>query len=233
MKNNEKYNKEKLFEMMSKINPSFKRRLINESSFYNHPIMEDGYWLELKKKAKEKYDVDDIKILGFNTKKPQLFIYKSGFKPLLIWTIKPEHKVYVTEPNYYEYITNWILNDLLPKNIDNFQEKLMRISDNLTNSQKVDLIYKLIDQASDEYSKEYNNVYRSDKKIMSLQNKIKKKYLPRLEKLFTYEVYNSPEWKQSTYGDNYDTTYGRCPIYYINNKPHLQDIDFPELVFAK
>ena len=207
-------------------------QLINEelklTEGFNHSIIDDGYWSELIEKAKKLYGIDDIKIRGYNTNKPEIFMYKSGFNPVLLWSVKPEHIYLIKTPKHYEYITNWILEEVIPKNIQYFtaKDKQLRVSKNLSASEKVELIIKILEKANHDFYDEYHKIdvsSKSDSKRVSLREKFRNKYEDKIYKLYL-EVYNTPEWKNSIYGNS--------PHFSEPNDRGIADINFGELVFA-
>ena len=166
-------------------------RNVNEmSSRASAPIESDGYWIDMVNSAKENFGIDNVEVVGFNTKSPKVRITKSGFKPITMWNVKSEHLPYLTVGANYEYITNWLLNDVIPKFVDKFEEKernIRKLPDTASVGDKIKMLRLVGEKAYTEYSKRPH----SELWIQTIYEK----YGDYWTKLYD-QIENTPEWEE-------------------------------------
>lgn len=154
------------------------------------PIEDDGYWKEMIEKAKEKFDVDNVEVVNFNSDAPKVRIVKSGFKPVIIWKVKPEHKEYLINGKYFEHISDWLLSDAIPNAVNHFQSKeknIKKLSPTASIGDKIEML-RLVGYKA-------NKMYHSRKHSEFWQGEIWRNYGHYWNELYD-AVKDTPEWEQ-------------------------------------
>ena len=129
-------------------------------------------------------------MIGFNTKKPSVRIIKSGYNPVTVWRVKPEHLPYLTHGANYEYITNWLLSKVLPDAIKHFQPKEKRIK-RLGLDAPVEEKIEMLRLVGRKANLEYNKRAHSEAWVYTIHEK----YGDYWTDLYN-QVKDTPEWEK-------------------------------------
>lgn len=105
-----KYDKQRLFEVMSKLDNTF----MGGKEKIAAPIENSEEWTNMVETAMERYGFDGMRIINYNTN-PEIQILKLGFLPTTIWIVPKTYLSWLRHPPNFNYMTRYLLRTKIPK----------------------------------------------------------------------------------------------------------------------